>query len=133
MPYFNYNDKNIYYNEIGQGVPLFLLHGNSVSLKMFDIVLDLYKNNFKMILINFLGHGRSNRLKEFTTDFWYDEALQVISFMNSKNYQRANIIGTSGGALAALNIALERPDLVNCVIADSFEGEKSVESFAGNV
>ena len=133
MPYFKYNNKEVYYNEIGQGSPLFLLHGNSASSKMFDIVLDLYKNDFMVILIDFLGHGKSDRLNKFPTDFWYDEALQVIELIHQKNYRGANIIGTSGGALAALNIALERPDLVNCLVADSFEGERSVNSIVENI
>lgn len=33
-----------------------------------------------------------------------------------------NVIGSSGGAIAALNLALEHPELVRAVVADSFEG-----------
>ena len=36
-----------------------------------------------------------------------------------------NLIGSSGGALAAINVALENPELVSAVIADSFEGMKA--------
>ena len=31
MPYFRYMDKNVYYEVIGSGVPLLLLHGNMKS------------------------------------------------------------------------------------------------------
>ena len=51
----------------------------------------------------------------------------------SLGYEKVNLLGSSGGALAAINVALERPDLVKKVIADSFEGEKSVPEFAENV
>ncbi len=133
MAYFIYHSKNVYYEEIGEGSPLFLLHGNTASSKMFDIVLNLYKKDFKIVLIDFLGHGQSDRLKEFPTDFWFDEAMQVIELIHIKNYQRVNVIGTSGGALAAINVALERPDLVKCLVADSFEGENSVKSIVDNI
>lgn len=33
----------------------------------------------------------------------------------------------------AINVALERPELVSKVIADSFEGESSVEAFTSNI
>ena len=96
-------------------------------------IRDRYKEDYKVILIDFLGHGRSDRLEQFPTDFWYDQAMQVIELLTSCRYGRVNLIGTSGGALAALNVALERPDLVCSVIADSFEGEKSLEAWTTNI
>lgn len=129
MAFFNYLGKNVYYEETGSGKPVILLHGNSVSSKMFTGIIDLYKQDFKVILIDFLGHGNSERLEKFPADFWYDEAMQVIELITCSQYDMVNIIGISGGALAALNVALERPDLVDKVIADSFEGEKSLEAW----
>lgn len=133
MAFFKYAGKNVYYEETGSGQPLFLLHGNSVSSKMFGGVVDLYKNDFNVILVDFLGHGNSDRLKEFPVDFWYDEAMQIIELILHKGYEKVNLIGTSGGALAALNVALEREDLVGRVIADSFEGESVLSSWADTV
>lgn len=133
MAYFKYGDKNIYYEEFGSGFPLILLHGNSVSSKMFTEVVDLYKENYKVILIDFLGHGNSDRINQFPVDFWYEQALQVISLVVHNNYGKVNLIGTSGGALTALNVALERADLVSKVIADSFEGEKTISAWTSNI
>lgn len=53
MSYFQYYDKNIYYSVIGEGIPLMLLHGNTASSKMFTFLLDFYKNDFQIILIDF--------------------------------------------------------------------------------
>ncbi len=133
MAFFKYAGKNVYYEETGSGQPLFLLHGNSVSSKMFGGAADLYQNDFNVILVDFLGHGNSGRLKEFPVDFWYDEAMQIIELILLKGYEKVNLIGTSGGALAALNVALEREDLVDKVIADSFEGESVLSSWADTV
>ena len=130
MPYFIYKDKDIFYDDIGSGSPLLLLHGNTASSKLFDDVIDLYRKDFKVILIDFLGHGKSDRLDSFPVDFWYDQAKQAAALIKHNNYKKVNIIGTSGGALAALNIALEYGDLVNKVIADSFEGEKALDIVA---
>lgn len=133
MTYFKYKNSKVYYEEIGTGELLIMLHGNSVSSKMFNYVLDLYKEDFKVILIDFLGHGKSDRVDAFATDLWYDQSQQVISFCEFKEYKNINILGTSGGALTGINVALERPDLVCKLIADSFEGVKSIHEFAGQV
>lgn len=129
MSFFKYNSKDVYYTEIGEGQPIILLHGNTASSKMFESIVDLYSDNYKVILIDFLGHGNSQRLPEFSTDLWFDEAKQVITLLDNLAYKKVNLIGTSGGAWVALNVALERPDLVNKVITDSFDGSTLAEDF----
>lgn len=128
MAYFKYQSHKIYFEEIGMGIPLLMLHGNTASSKMFSEIATNYVKNYKVILIDFLGCGKSDRIKNFAEDLWYDEAMQVIHFLNEQGYKKVNIIGTSGGAITAINIALERPDLVNKIVADSFEGEKASPS-----
>ncbi len=58
MAYIDYNGKKIFYEIIGEGIPLIFLHGNSASSKMFQCVLDEYKNDYSIILIDFFGSWR---------------------------------------------------------------------------
>ncbi len=133
MPYFKYNNSKIFYDEIGNGEPIVFLHGNTASSKMFSNIAEAFANKYKVILIDFLGHGLSDRVQAFATDLWFDEALQVIAFLEQMSYDKVNLIGSSGGALVAINVALERPDLVDKVIADSFEGEAPLLEFVQNI
>ncbi|WP_341350105.1 alpha/beta fold hydrolase [Clostridium drakei] len=133
MSYFKYNNKNIYYEEVGIGTPLFLLHGNTASSKMFEAILNLYKDKYKLVLIDFLGYGRSQHLNKFPINLWFDESMQVIQLIEHLRYKKVNIIGTSGGAWTALNVCLERPDLVMKVIADSFNGETLESDFCNQL
>lgn len=133
MSFFKYNSKNVYYTEIGEGEPIVFLHGNTASSKMFESVTDLYSQNYKVILIDFLGHGESQRLAAFPTELWFDEAMQTITLLDNLSYERVSLIGTSGGAWVALNVALERPDLINKVIADSFDGRALGKDFINNL
>lgn len=133
MSYFTFCGKQIYYTEFGTGSPLLFLHGNTASSNMFTAITDKYAENFIVILIDFLGHGKSDRLQKFPADLWFYEAEQVIAFLHEKQYSSVNIIGSSGGALVAINVALEAPDLVSKVIADSFEGERPLKSFTENI
>jgi pimeloyl-ACP methyl ester carboxylesterase len=133
MSYFIFDNKQVYYYEIGNGTPLLFLHGNTASSNMFSEIAKKYQKSFKVVLIDFLGHGKSDRLPEFPADLWFYEAEQVIAFLHEKRYSNVNIIGSSGGALAAINVALEAPELVDKVIADSFEGEKTLKAFTENI
>lgn len=133
MAYFSYDNKKIYYQEIGNGKPLIFLHGNTASSAMFLEIINHYTDIFKVILIDFLGHGKSERLKVFPTDLWFDEAMQVIAFLKEQQYEKENIIGSSGGALVAINVALEAPELVSKIVADSFEGEVPLKEFTTNI
>ena len=55
MSYFHYQSKKIYYKEIGSGKPLVMLHGDTASSRMFELLLPLYQENFRVILMDFLG------------------------------------------------------------------------------
>ncbi len=133
MAFFKYGDKNIYYNETGAGSPVVLLHGDTASSKMFEYIIPLYANSFRVILMDFLGNGQSDRVEEFPPDLWYSQAQQVIAFLEYLDYGKVNLIGTSGGAWVAVNAALERPDLVHKVVADSFDGRTLQNGFSENL
>ncbi|MCH1984117.1 alpha/beta hydrolase [Ruminococcus sp. OA3] len=133
MSYFNYQSKKIYYTETGSGKPVLFLHGNTASSRMFEFLLPLYEDKFHVILIDFLGHGRSDRVEEFPADLWMEEASQTIALMEHLKLGKVNLVGTSGGAWVAINAALKRPDLVDRVVADSFDGRALADDFSDNL
>lgn len=133
MSYFTYQSKKIFYSETGNGTPVIMLHGDTASSTMFEMLLPLYQENFKVILIDFLGNGKSDRVEEFQADLWITQARQVIALIEHLNYRKVNLIGTSGGAWVAVNTALERPDLIDKVVADSFDGRTLDNDFAKNL
>ncbi len=71
MAFFKYGDKKIYYDEIGAGLPVVFLHGDTASSKMFEYIIPLYANSFRVILLDFLGNGQSDRVEEFPSDLWH--------------------------------------------------------------
>ena len=119
---FDYSGFGIYYEEYGSGTPLLLLHGNTSSGKMFEPVKPVLGRKYRLIIMDFLGCGRSGRPDKWPDDLWYEWSRQVVSLCKHLNLKKVGLIGTSGGAIAAINFALEEPDLVGALIADSFEG-----------
>ena len=133
MSYFEYKDKKVYYKTEGNGFPLILIHGNTSSSKMFFGVAKRLSKNHRIILIDLPGHGKSDRLSEFPTDWWFDNSIVVAELIKHLELPRVNIIGSSGGALIGLNLAIEYPDLINKIIADSFIGEHSTDNFINSL
>lgn len=119
MSYYKYEDKNIYYEEHGNGEPLLLLHGNTVSSKFFDSLIPLLKDKYRVITLDFLGCGKSDRVNKWPADLWYEWSKQVKVLCNELNLLKIKLIGCSGGALTAINVALENPELIECVDADT--------------
>ncbi len=133
MSYFDYKGKKIYYEKTGKGEALILLHGNTASSKMFEPLVPLYADTFTVILLDFMGNGRSDRVERFPDKMWMDQGDQVIELCLELGIEKVNLCGTSGGAYAAVNAALKRPELFNKVIADSFEGNSLHKGFADSV
>ena len=130
MPYVPYCGRSLWYQEAGEGPTLIFLHGNTASSRLFEPLLPLYTPHFRCVLLDFLGNGRSDRVASFPTDLWQDQARQVLELIREAGYERPCLLGTSGGAWAAMNAALLAPDEVGAVAADSFDGRTLHPGFA---
>ena len=83
-----------------------------------------------VITMDFLGCGQSDRLDELPTDLWYEWSKQVVALCDYKGFEKIGLIGCSGGAI---NVALEYPERINAVVADSFEGIKASSSITEQI
>ena len=133
MAYLDYEGKQIFYEEIGMGAPCIFLHGNTASSKMFTFLLPLYTEDFHVILMDFLGNGRSQRVTEFPEELWIDQGRQIAALCEHLDCGKVYLVGASGGAYAAINAALERPELFGGVVADSFDGSTLPAGFADGI
>ncbi|QTA37909.1 alpha/beta hydrolase [Thermosipho ferrireducens] len=124
MSFISYGNYEIYYETIGKGEPLFMIHGNTASSKMLKEEAIYYSNFYKIILVDMIGHGKSRKMEVFPEDYWVENTKVLVELCDKLKINKVNILGTSGGAIVALNFAINKPEIVNKVIADSFIGEK---------
>ncbi|WP_430816493.1 alpha/beta fold hydrolase [Carboxylicivirga sp. RSCT41] len=129
MAYFEFDNRKVYYKVCGKGTPLLLLHGNTASSCMFNGLIESYAEYFQVITIDFPGHGQSERMKKFEIDFWYYNSKACYKLIKLLKLDKLSLIGTSGGALVAINLALEHPECFHYIVADSFEGEFPLTSY----
>lgn len=122
MGYFQYGKYQVYYELHGTGDPIILLHGNTATSSMFAPIIPALQREYTVITMDFLGCGKSDRIPVWPCDLWFDWSEQVYGLCKHLELEHVVIIGISGGALAAINVALEHPRLVKAVVADSFAG-----------
>ena len=123
MPYFCCQDKNIFYRDEGKRQTILLLPGNTSSSSIHDAEIEFFSKQYRVICPDYPGYGKSDRVEGFPVDFWWHNAEICVQLMRSLQVGDFIVIGTSGGGMIALNVAIMSRGSVKCVIADSIPGE----------
>lgn len=108
----------------GEGPTLVLLHGNTASSAVFSAMVGELEKRRQVILVDLLGHGRSDRFPREPRHLYERNALALLELFRALELYRADLLGTGGGALVACNLALIAPERVRRVVGDSFYGQR---------
>jgi valacyclovir hydrolase len=119
MPYFNWKNHQLYFREQGEGNLLMILPGDTASSACHQGELDHFGDRFQTVSLDFLGTGKSDRVAKWADNWWQEGARQAKALVDHLGYQKCIVMGTSGGASAALLMAIEYSDTVSAVVADS--------------
>lgn len=120
MPKFEYKGLTLFYREGGAGRPLVILHGNTASSAMHGGEIAHFARNFHVVAPDLIGCGRSERLARWPKHWWLECAHATAALVEKMNEGQAILVGTSGGAIAAILAAGEYPEIARAVVADSF-------------
>ncbi len=140
MASFLYQDQRIAYTEFGGGLaaltsggtrgktsrrtaaskrPVILVHGLLLSQKMHrPLAEDLAARGNRVIAVDLLGHGSSDRPRDMWRYSMRSFGEQLIALMDHLEIDEAVIMGTSLGANAALEIASSAPERLRGMIVE---------------
>ena len=106
-------DGELHIREAGAGAPVVLLHGGALDSRMWEDQLPvLARAGYRVTAFDARGHGQSTLP---TTPFRQcDDAAAVVRHLGE---EAAVLVGLSMGGGAAVDTALEHPDLVRAVVA----------------
>lgn len=103
-----------YYEAVGAGEPLVLLHGGFCPVETFGGLTPLLAERYRVYLPERRAHGRTPDVDGPIT---YEMMAQdTISFLKAVGLTSAHFVGWSDGALVALLVALRRPDFVRRLV-----------------
>jgi pimeloyl-ACP methyl ester carboxylesterase len=117
---FDYNDHRISYEEYGGGDrPIVLIHGLLMNRRMFDrLGPEMAERGNRVITVDLLGHGRSDRPADMTHYSMTFFARQIEALLDHLELEQAVIGGTSLGANTTLEFAYLYPDRVRAMMVE---------------
>lgn len=115
MPFFNTNDTKIYYEVRGSGQPLVIINGLGSDVSEMRTVTDpLAIKKYRLLLFDNRGAGRSSMPDEpYSIEMMATDLAQLMDKLKLKD---AYIVGISMGGRIALELCLNRPDLVKKMV-----------------
>jgi pimeloyl-ACP methyl ester carboxylesterase len=120
MSEFEYDGYRISYDDYGAGDrPIILIHGLLMNRRMFDrLGHEMASRGNRVIAIDLLGHGRSDRPEEMSHYSLTFFARQVVALMDHLDLDQAVVGGTSLGANTTLELAYLEPHRVKAMMVE---------------
>jgi pimeloyl-ACP methyl ester carboxylesterase len=124
--YVQLGDVRTWYDEHGDGEPLVLMHGGLVDARWFEPNLAPLAERFHVYTPERRGHGHTPDVEgPISYQLMADD---TIAFLHQVVGRPADLVGHSDGAVVALLVAMQRPDLVNRLVLISGGFDKSGEA-----
>ena len=99
--------------------PVILVHGLLLSQRMhWPLAEDLASFGNRVITIDLLGHGESDRPRDMGLYSMALFAQQVVALMDNLEIEQAAVMGTSLGANTALEVALAHPERLRGMVIE---------------
>jgi pimeloyl-ACP methyl ester carboxylesterase len=140
MPSFTFEGRRLVYTEFGGGPaavtpaggrgrtarsapasarPLILIHGLLLSQRMhWPLAEDLAAHGNRVLTLDLLGHGESDRPRDMGLYSMLMFGQQVIALMDHLEIEQAVVMGTSLGANTALEVALAHPERLRAMVIE---------------
>src|SRR5262245_4057285 len=108
---------DLYYEEVGEGVPILLIHPAGATASTWGSATEELARIGRWITYDRRGYARSSGglVRSMST-----HTADAAALLESLRTPPAVVVGTSAGAAIAVDLAVRRPDLVRVVVAHEF-------------
>ena len=103
----------LFYREYGEGQPLIILHGLMGSSDNWLPQAKMLSEHYHVFVIDQRNHGQSPHHEELTYEALTEDLLE---FIQTHQLRQPIILGHSMGGKAAMNFALQNPDIPEALI-----------------
>lgn len=123
--YAELDGYRLYYQTYGIGFPILLLHGTLGSSALMNHTATwklgdwLVERGFRVVAFDQHGCGKSSRVDSFSEDYFQKNVKDTTRVLDRLKINDFGIIGVSEGGTIALNLAINYPERVSIVVADS--------------
>src|SRR5438552_6679922 len=115
--YADVNGIKLYYETLGTGRPLILLHGGLGAIEMFGPNLPALAKGRQVIAVDLQGHGRTADIdRPLSVALMADDIAALIKHLGLES---ADVMGYSLGGGVALQTAIRHPEVVRKLVVVS--------------
>lgn len=115
MPEVTLNGVRAYYEELGEGEPICLLHGFSSSSYTWRKIGTVLSKSFHVYALDLKGFGRSEKPEDDDYSIW-SLVNWVEDFLEEVEIERTNLVGHSLGGRIGLLLAALHPEKIKNLI-----------------
>ena len=132
MPTVNRNGVNIYFETHGDGPPIFLTHGFSDNLGIWQNQIEPLSKKNTLILWDLKGHGKTDSPEDMAHYSEEETLLDMLKIFDHLNIKKASLGGFSLGGYMSLAFYKKYPDRVSSLlIIDTGPGFKNDDAREG--
>jgi pimeloyl-ACP methyl ester carboxylesterase len=105
--YLDLETVKLYYEDIGEGLPVIMIHGGFINHRMWDEQFEVVARDFRAVRYDVRGHGLS-----VSDSVVFNDRADLAKLMDHLSIEKAVLMGFSMGGYVATDFALEYPDRV---------------------
>lgn len=111
----------LHYRVIGEGEPLFILHGLFGSADNWQTLGKQFAEKYQVFFVDQRNHGHSPHSSDFSYSLMAEDFYELV---NDLGFSKINILGHSMGGKTAIAFAKEHPELINKMIVADISHKK---------
>jgi pimeloyl-ACP methyl ester carboxylesterase len=112
--FISFKNAKIFYRVTGKGKTVALIHGFGEDGNIWNDTVETLKSNFRVIVPDIPGSGKSTILKEENTQISINDYAEVIiNVLQNESIDNCSVIGHSMGGYIALAIAEKYNEVLN--------------------
>jgi len=113
MSFERVGDLNMYYEIVGSGAPVLLIHGLGSSTRDWEYQIEALGKEHQVIMLDIRGHGQTTKAKgKYSIELF---ARDIENFLDQMKIGPLHIIGLSMGGMIAFQLALDIPSRIKSI------------------
>ena len=117
MPFLEAEDKRIFYQVVGSGEPLIMVHGVAVDSRYWNDIPQFLSSKYAVVTYDQRGHGQSYAPP---TGYSYRDHVNDLKWLIKElGFKKVTFVAHSAGGAIAIKFALQHPEFIKAMVLEA--------------